>query len=50
VLQVIEQKCVQWNLRFVDLFIRDKLRLRDLGRYVKLQLALRQIRRNLAHA
>jgi glycosyltransferase involved in cell wall biosynthesis len=50
VLQVIEQKCAQWNLRFVDLLFRDKLRLRDIGRYVKLQLALRQIRRNLAHA
>jgi glycosyltransferase involved in cell wall biosynthesis len=50
VVQVIEQKCAQWNLRLVDLLISDKPGLRDIGRYVKLQLALRQIRRNLAHA
>lgn len=50
VLEVIEQKCAQWNLRLVDLLFRDKLDLRDLGRYVKLQLALRQIRRNQAHS
>jgi glycosyltransferase involved in cell wall biosynthesis len=49
VLQLIEQKCAQWNLRFVDLLFRDKPGLHDIGRYVKLQLALRQIRRNLAH-
>jgi glycosyltransferase involved in cell wall biosynthesis len=48
VLEVIEQKCAQWELRFGDLLIKDKLGLRDIGRYVKLQLALRQIRRNLA--
>ena len=50
VLQVIDQKCAQWNLGFADLLLRDKPRLRNIGRYVKLQLALRQIRRNLAHA
>jgi len=50
VLQIIEQKCAQWNLRFVDLLISDRSGLRDIGRYVKLLLALRQIRRNLAHA
>jgi len=50
VLPVIEQKCAQWNLRFADLLLRDKLRLRDLARYVKLRLALRRIRRSLAHA
>ena len=49
VLSVIEEKCAQWNIRLVDLLISDKLPLRDIGRYVKLRMALRQIRRNLAH-
>jgi glycosyltransferase involved in cell wall biosynthesis len=48
VVEVIEQKRAQWNLHFSDLLIKDKPGLRDIGRYVKLQLALRQIRRNLA--
>ena len=47
VLSVIEEKCEQWNIRLVDLLVRDKLPLRDISRYVKLRLALRQIRRNL---
>lgn len=50
VLGVIEQKCEQWNIRLVDLFVGDKLPLRDISRYVKLRLALRQIRHNLAHS
>jgi len=50
VLGVIEQKCEQWNIRLVDLLVGDKLPLRDIGRYVKLRLALRQIRHNLAHS
>ncbi len=48
VVEVIEQKCAQWNLRLVDLLFKDKLGLGDIGRYVKLKLALRQVRRNLA--
>lgn len=48
-LSVIEQKCVQWNIRLPDL-LRDKLPLRDLARYAKLQRALCQIRRNLAQS
>ena len=50
VLEVIEQKCEQWNMRLADLLLRDKLRLRELARYVKLQLALSQIRRKLAQS
>ena len=50
VLGVIEEKCEQWNIRLVDLLVSDKLRLRDISRYVKLRMALRQIRRNLAHS
>ena len=48
VLQIIEQKCEHWNMRLPDLLLRDKLRLRELARYAKLQLALYQIRRRLA--
>lgn len=47
VLSVIEEKCEQWNIRLVDLLVRYKLPLRDINRYVKLRIALRQIRRNL---
>ena len=50
VLGVIEEKCAQWNIRLVDLLVGDKLPLRDISRYVKLRMALRQIRRNLAHS
>ncbi|MCP4768130.1 MAG: glycosyltransferase family 2 protein [Gammaproteobacteria bacterium] len=50
VLGVIEEKCAQWNIRLSDLLVGDKLPLRDIGRYVKLRMALRQIRRNLAHS
>jgi glycosyltransferase involved in cell wall biosynthesis len=50
VLGVIEEKCAQWNIRLVDLLVSDKLPLRDISRYVKLRMALRQIRRNLAHS
>jgi len=50
VLGVIEEKCEQWNIRLVDLLVSDKLRLRDISRYVKLRMALWQIRRNLAHS
>jgi len=49
VLGVIEEKCAHWNIRLADLLVGGKLPLRDIGRYVKLRLALRQIRRNLAH-
>jgi len=48
VLSVIEEKCEQWNIRLVDLLVRDKLPLRDISRYVKLRMALRRIRRNLS--
>ncbi len=50
VVDVIEQKCEQWNIRLGDLLFGDKLSLRDIGRYVKLRMALRQIRRSLAHS
>jgi len=50
VLGVIEEKCAQRNIRLIDLLIGDNLSLRDISRYVKLRMALRQIRRNLAHS
>ena len=48
VLETIEQKCRQWNIRLFHLILVDRLGLRSISRYIKLQLALRQIRRNLS--
>jgi glycosyltransferase involved in cell wall biosynthesis len=48
VLQTIEQKCQQWDLRLFRLLTRDRLGLRGISRYIKLQLAIKQIRRNLS--
>ena len=50
VLQVIEQKRGQWKIGLFDLAVRDRLGLRTLSRYIKLQLALRQIRRKLSRS
>jgi hypothetical protein len=50
VLDTIEQKCQQWNIRLFDLIVVDRLGLRSISRYIKLQLALRQIRRNLSRS
>jgi len=47
VLDTIEQKCRQWKIRLFDLIVIDRLGLRTISRYIKLQLALGQIRRNL---
>jgi glycosyltransferase involved in cell wall biosynthesis len=48
-LSVIEQRCEQWNIRLPSL-LRAKLPLRDLARYIKLQQALKKVRRNLAQS
>jgi glycosyltransferase involved in cell wall biosynthesis len=50
VLDTIEQKCGQWKIRLFDLIFVDRLGLRSISRYIKLQLALRQIRRNLSRS
>jgi hypothetical protein len=50
VLQVIEQKCRQWNIGPGQLIFRDGLGLRSISRYIKLQLALRKIRQNLSQS
>lgn len=50
VLNTIEQKCLQWNIRPFHLIFSDKLGLRTLSRYIKLQLAIKQIRRNLSNS
>lgn len=50
VLTVIEQKCRQWKLGILNTAVVDRLGLRGLGRYIKLQLALRQVRRNLSRS
>jgi len=48
VMEVIEQKCVQWNINLLPLILRDGLGLRTISRYIKLRLALKQIRQNLS--
>ena len=50
VLDTIQQKCRQWNIQLFDLIVIDRLGLRSISRYIKLQLALRQIRRNLSRS
>jgi len=50
VLDTIEQKCRRWNIRLFYLIVIDRLGLRTISRYIKLQLALRQIRRNLSRS
>lgn len=48
VMETIDHKCQQWNLRLLPLVLHDRLGLRSISRYIKLQLAIKQIRRNLA--
>ena len=50
VLDTIEQKCRRWNIRLFYLIVIDRLGLRTISRYIKLQLALRQIRLNLSRS
>jgi hypothetical protein len=47
-MEVIEQKCEQWNIDLLPLILRDGLGLRTISRYIKLRLALKQIRQNLS--
>ena len=48
VMEVIEQKCEQWKIDLLPLIFRDGLGLRTISRYIKLRLALKQIRQNLS--
>ena len=48
VMDTIDRKCRQWNLRLFPIVLRDRLGLRGISRYIKLQLAIKQIRRNLS--
>ncbi len=50
VIDVIEQKCRQWNIRLLPLILRDGLGLRSISRYIKMQLALKQIRHKLSQS
>jgi hypothetical protein len=50
VLDTIERKCQQWDIRLFHLIVRDSLGLRSISRYIKLQLAIKQIRRNLSQS
>jgi len=50
VLEVIDKTCRQWKIGLAQLLLRDGLGLRTISRYIKLQLALRQIRHNLSRS
>lgn len=50
VVDVIEQKCRQWDIRLLPLILRDGLGLRTISRYIKLRLALKQIRHRLSQS
>jgi len=50
VLNSITEKCRQWNIRLFHLIFIDRLGPRSISRYIKLQLALRQIRNNLSNS
>jgi len=50
VLQEIEKRVQRWDLNLRQLLLRDRLGLRSLSRYVKLQLALVKIRQNLSQS
>jgi len=50
VLTTIEEKCNAWNIRPIDMIMGGGTGLRTLARYLKLRLALRQIRRKLARS
>ncbi len=50
VMNMIEQKCRQWDIRLFYLIFCDKLGLRTISRYIKMRLALKQIRRNLSNS
>jgi len=49
VLKVIEQRCVRWNLSFLQLIFIDRLGLRTITRYFKMRVAVRNIRRKIKH-
>ena len=49
VLDTIMQKCRQWDIRLFHIIFRDRLGLRSISRYIKLQVAIKQVRRNLSH-
>ena len=50
VLEAIEQRLERWNLQLLPLLTRDKIGFRSFTRYLKLQIALVKIRRNLARS
>ena len=50
VLDEIERRIRMWNLRLLPLLISDRVGVRSLVRYVKLLLALAQVRRKFEHA
>ncbi|MDH3760539.1 MAG: glycosyltransferase [Gammaproteobacteria bacterium] len=47
VLSDFEQRCRKWRIQLPGLILRDKLGLKSLSRYIKMRLAIRQIRSSL---
>ncbi len=48
VLEVIEGRGGKWNVRLLSLIFRDRLGARSISRYLKMRLAMREIRRQIA--
>jgi|GEM_PF-714607 len=47
VLTVLEQRCQKWKIQLPWLILKDKQDLRSLSRYIKMRLAIREIRSGL---
>jgi len=47
VLKVLEQRCQKWKIQLPWLILKDKQDLRSLSRYIKMRLAIREIRSGL---
>ncbi len=50
VLETIQQRCERWQIRLSSLLLKDNLGFRSLGRYIKLRLAIREIRHALSRS
>ena len=50
VLETLMQRCRQWRINFNIILLEDRLDLRSLSRYLKLRLAIRELRARLAQS
>jgi glycosyltransferase involved in cell wall biosynthesis len=48
VLEVIEQRCEKWNIRILQLILKDRLGARSIARYLKMRMAIRETRRQIS--